>query len=287
MRKVVFITGMHRSGTSLAARVVNLLGVDLGPPARHIQADEANPRGHWEALPLVDINRDLLEAMGGSWDRPPALAPGWEHETGLDPLRDRARDWLDALFPGKQRPIGFKDPRLCLTLPFWRTVVEVDTVVLCLREPAALADSLMKRNELDREHSAALWIEYVCASWANTTVDDRVLVDYWDLVDEPLAAARMLARTIALGEPAPEVEERIVAFAEPSLHRSVSDDRDPGPLMELARSLWESLTLATGPPGSLDRLLADARTRVEPGALVERERATAPAATASPSSSPP
>ena len=32
--ELVCITGMHRSGTSLLARVVNLLGVTSGPPTR-------------------------------------------------------------------------------------------------------------------------------------------------------------------------------------------------------------------------------------------------------------
>ena len=76
MRQVIFITGMHRSGTSLLARVVNLLGVDLGPEERHIRPDETNPRGHWEAGPLVDVNRALLTELGGDWDDPPAMPPG-------------------------------------------------------------------------------------------------------------------------------------------------------------------------------------------------------------------
>jgi len=46
---VVLILGMHRSGTSAAARAVNLLGVDLGAPLLPPRDD--NPVGCWELAP--------------------------------------------------------------------------------------------------------------------------------------------------------------------------------------------------------------------------------------------
>ena len=43
----VLILGMHRSGTSLTARVANLLGVSLGDSARMVTTQYDNPRGFW------------------------------------------------------------------------------------------------------------------------------------------------------------------------------------------------------------------------------------------------
>ena len=46
--KAVIVLGMHRSGTSALARVVNLLGVSLGRTDDMMQPNEINPKGFWE-----------------------------------------------------------------------------------------------------------------------------------------------------------------------------------------------------------------------------------------------
>jgi hypothetical protein len=63
----VAVLGMHRSGTSAAARVVNLLGVPLLASDDLLPADGVNPRGYWESERLLRANDELLEAAGGSW----------------------------------------------------------------------------------------------------------------------------------------------------------------------------------------------------------------------------
>jgi len=50
-QKAVIILGMHRSGTSALARVVNLLGVDLGKS--FLPPDPANPSGYWEHVQMT------------------------------------------------------------------------------------------------------------------------------------------------------------------------------------------------------------------------------------------
>lgn len=47
---MIVVLGSGRSGTSLVAGVLTLLGFD--PGARLIPADETNPKGHFEDLPL-------------------------------------------------------------------------------------------------------------------------------------------------------------------------------------------------------------------------------------------
>src|SRR5258706_8380174 len=69
---IICVLGMHRSGTSLLARILNLLGVDLGPaevlttePIAH------NPKGYWEHHEITAISDAILKRYGGSWDEPP------------------------------------------------------------------------------------------------------------------------------------------------------------------------------------------------------------------------
>ncbi len=45
---VICIIGMHRSGTSMIARLLNLCGLDLGPPEQLVVPNEFNPPGYFE-----------------------------------------------------------------------------------------------------------------------------------------------------------------------------------------------------------------------------------------------
>src|SRR3954453_22283434 len=88
--RVVAVTGMHRSGTSLAARAVNLLGVSFGSADSLLRPGPDNPAGDWENRAMKELDDELLAALGGSWDQPPVLAAGWERDTALDELAERA-----------------------------------------------------------------------------------------------------------------------------------------------------------------------------------------------------
>src|SRR5437899_1224414 len=115
--QVICVLGMHRSGTSVLARVINLLGVHLGPAERLMKASPWNPRGFWEHEGIVNINDEVLSRIGGTWDCPPVFTAGWHESRDLDDLRDRAWRLIAEDFAGA--PLwGWKDPRACLTLPF-------------------------------------------------------------------------------------------------------------------------------------------------------------------------
>ena len=161
---------------------------------------------------------------------------------------------MDQVFPGDGARIGFKDPRLCLTLPFWRTVTPVDHVLICLREPGAVADSLLRRNGIDPERSASLWVDYVIGSWANSPSDRRTVVGYEDLIERSLETARDLAGALGLDSPSPEIAKEITGFTEPTLSKSASAGRGYGASMALAEMVYESLTVGT--PRDADDLMA-------------------------------
>ena len=60
---IVCILGMHRSGTSLLARMLNLMGVSLGPEQFLMQPTIDNPKGYWEHDEIVGLNNEILRRL--------------------------------------------------------------------------------------------------------------------------------------------------------------------------------------------------------------------------------
>ncbi len=228
-RRIVCITGMHRSGTSVVSRVVNLLGIDLGDEADLLDARPNNPRGFWESLTLTRFGESLLQQMGGSWDDPPVLADGWEQSDRLDQAREAAVSMLARSFAGSE-VAGWKDPRSSILLPFWRTATTIDRTVVVVRDPRGVAGSLASRNRLHPERSAYLWLRYMVGAWRN----DRkpVMVHYDDVVDDPSGAVRHLTRALALPSPDDATMKRIADAVEPQLRHPY--EVEVGPMMRLA-----------------------------------------------------
>jgi hypothetical protein len=238
----VCVTGMHRSGTSITARALQLLGVSLGAGDRLMAPGPDNPAGYWENRDIKELNDELLARLGGAWDQPPVLDRGWEQDASLDSLRTRASDVLDDAF-GAQRSgpglIGWKDPRLSLLLPFWRTVTPIATTVVVIRDPAEVAASLRARNGIQAPQAAMLWLRYLFAAIANDPghllVRDR---DFFVDLPGTLAAA---AAHLGLPPPGPGIAADARQSLDPSLRHHVAaaaDMVDDNPLVALAAAVW-------------------------------------------------
>lgn len=150
----VLVVGMHRSGTSAAARVVNLLGFYAGTDGDLMPAGPDNPAGYWESRTLAAFNDQLLLSLGGSWSALPAIPKGWEHDSDLAELLPVAYELAKAQFG--THPWVWKDPRVCVLLPFWRQALHGSSV-LVLRNPGDVARSLSRRNGFTTELGLAIW----------------------------------------------------------------------------------------------------------------------------------
>jgi hypothetical protein len=218
-QEIICILGMHRSGTSALTRVLNLIGVELG-------ADEAlttepvadNPKGYWEHHELTAISDAILKRHGGSWDEPPLLPPGWETAAAIDDLRQRAQQLIQNQFAGVQL-WGWKDPRTCLTLPFWQQLVPNLKYVVCLRNPVDVGRSLEYRDNLSAEKSSNLWLTYVSSALHYTEENPRLVIFYEDLMDDCLRELQRLAGFLGRPERAQQadVQEAVQEFIEEQL----------------------------------------------------------------------
>jgi hypothetical protein len=258
----VFVLGMHRSGTSALARVIDLLGVPLAdhgmvPPSRvnpAVPADD-NPAGYWEPEDLVTFNTSLLERLGGRAMAPPPLEVS-AHAAHL--LRDQipaARDLFRSLHQGEQWT--WKDPRNCVLLPFWRAALEDrPVVVIAHREPAEVAASLRRRGPKVGASAISIWEDYVRSAMLGSQDLPRLVVDYADLVAQPeRAVSRVEAFLAAQGLHLSGAEggRQAVASIDGSLHRQRSAERREDLLTGEQRDLARQLAEAASEPPSVAR----------------------------------
>ena len=266
--RLVCVLGMHRSGTSLITRMLNVLGVYLGPDERLMKPQEDNnPRGFWEHQLITDLNEAILARLGGSWHEPPTFFPGWESAPELADLRQKARAVIHEDFAAAEC-WGWKDPRTCLTLPFWQRLSPPTRYVMCLRNPVDVAHSLQRRDGFSADKSARLWLTYMASALAHTVGQPRLLVFYEDVMRNWQVELRRLARFVDAPDPAEEdaTQSAVQEFVEEELqhHRtSVIDAADDGTLLFSAKSLYVALRLYTelDRGGSSDRSVSDAVLR--------------------------
>ncbi len=196
------VLGMHRSGTSAITKGLEVLGVDLGDNL--IPPQEDNPKGFFEDRELIELNERILKKTGHSWYDLAPIDPALM--TGPDLLTERLeagafiRRKLNA-----SEAVGLKDPRLSILMPFWFDVlqdIDVETgYIIPVRNPLAVARSLLVRDGLMLERGAALWGRYVCDALEATSAKSRIFVDFDKVLDTPVPELARIAKTFGLSMP--------------------------------------------------------------------------------------
>jgi hypothetical protein len=190
-RGVAFVVmGMHRSGTSAMARVLNLCGAHL--PARLLPPRlDDNVKGFWEPLEVVLLNQRILHALGGSWDQVTFDLP----ESGelIDEFVEDAQAVLDTEY-GAREIVVIKDPRICVLAPLWHRALLAagfrPVYIVTVRHPMEIARSLEARGDMSARQGLSLWHEYTkrILAFAETAPDvvfttfDELLQDWRGLM---------------------------------------------------------------------------------------------------------
>ena len=272
----VLVAGMHRSGTSMLTRLLNLSGLQLGPQADLMPSNASNPKGYWESLRLTAFNERLLASQGGWWAAPPPgdvfewtgrsreSLPAWEAEL---------HSTFDELFGQTDRSALVKDPRLCSTLPLWRRALDRPlAIVIVHRDPHWVLASLARRDQLTTAHGVALWLRshrdllraslglpaFVC-SYSGLAADPRrVVADIVGWMAE-LGIDAHLPRESDLGAFAHRARE---SDQQPPSPGPVSAVPDGGTASAAVRQLSAMITTLQGPWASLPQSVVE--TDAEP-----------------------
>jgi|GEM_PF-1685648 len=216
----ILVLGMHRSGTSAIARLINMMGADIGPS--HLIGEPApdNEKGFWERRDVKELNDNLLEKLGFNWN---TIASFNQEELikndELAELRDQAKRIVFHM--DTHRPWIMKDPRLCLTLPFWLPFLEVPVCVFPYRFPIEIAKSLQARDSFSLIFSIALWEKYTIEALRSTQSLPKICVSYPNLISNPVNTVHDLYQNLCeadvQGLRMPSDRE-IIAFVENRLH---------------------------------------------------------------------
>ncbi len=182
----VLVVGCHRSGTSAVTGALVEMGLQGVDPADRIESVPSNPE-HWESLAAGLYDEDLLIDRGGAWDAPP---PAADEPLRPGPSADRAdpADVMRRAYPG-DGPLVWKDPRACLLLPYWRSLLPAPlTAVFVWRDPLAVARSLHTRDGIPLADGLALWERYNRSAAIGLRGVDTFVLDYGAVVEDPEAS---------------------------------------------------------------------------------------------------
>lgn len=194
---------MHCSGTSLTSRIVNLLGYHIGSNDHLMVPTDFNPKGYWENQSFAKLNDAILARFGGTWDEPPSFPTGWETSPRVADLKEHALAFVQAEF-GKVKAWSWKDPRTCLTLPFWQQILPPIKYVIVLRNPVDVARSLHVRDGFAFEKGLKLWLIHTRSALVHTEEKARILVHYEDLMRHAASQIQRLSRFLSGSEVAPD-----------------------------------------------------------------------------------
>jgi hypothetical protein len=240
---VILVLGMHRSGTSAITRVLNLLGVDLG--TRLLSPGVDNTKGFWESEAAFHIDEKLLTDMGRSWadvrEMPDAWVGSDAASTALGHIVNLAQtEFVDSAL------WALKDPRLCRLAPLWLRAFELlgtrVSVVMIVRDPREVAESLHKRDGLDRKYSHLLWAQHVMEAEIASRGLPRVMLTYDELLKDWSTCMERVSTGLDISWPADNDEARLAigSFldAEDRHHQVVESNDIDNPLTGLTGDLY-------------------------------------------------
>ncbi len=199
----IIVIGMHRSGTTLVAKLLNELGVFMG---RELDF-------YYEAKCFQNINKKLLAAQGAHWAKPQPFIDAIKNESvskaGKSIMKDLLETYSESYGKSKDSGIwGWKDPRNTLTLPLWLQIFPDAKFIHIVRNGLNVAVSLYQRDILywikkstekrlfppTIPTSFRLWEIYVRQGLKHERKNSKILrIHYENLLSNPEKYVRIIA----------------------------------------------------------------------------------------------
>jgi hypothetical protein len=235
------VLGMHRSGTSmLSGLLVTGMGYKTGGPLIGSAAD--NEKGFFERLDVVLQNDLMMNSQKVWWsvnvreyDPERALA---EKDSGKVDFKKGIKA-LKFFNDPEHAPFLQKDPRMCITLKTWLTLMQNEpAAVFTYRHPLEVARSLKKREKgFTLDHGLRLWIVYNMRAIQNSADLCRVLSSNDAVLADPMKEVQRISDELTrkCRVPAPPrtlSRDDVEKFVDPGLQHNKKDKKDRFEVMD-------------------------------------------------------
>lgn len=241
----VMVWGPGRSGTSSITCAFVAAGFFAGEEDEVLGASGSNRLGHFEPLPVRELNEEMLAALGCGW------WAGRPDPTDQAALREQFEPRIAAVLAGLLersggRPLAVKEPQTTALLPLWWPVADgVLHPVLAVRDPVEVALSQARRDGTTPAHSLASWevqMTMLLAALEGRTV---TVAQYGQLLAQPELGVEMVASASSHLEPdrrgAVDAEAAAEAFDPRQRNQAAGDQAHAEYLTARQRELWEFL----------------------------------------------
>lgn len=197
MKKIVFVVGAGRSGTSAITRALQVLGVDLGETLM-LANSEFNKKGYFEDLEFFDFNNRLFDEIGSVWHDLSVMSP---HTS----INEEAYSEGHTLLTKKMHDIsmfGVKDPQISRIIPFWSKIARqadvLDHYVIALRHPLSVARSLSKYANFPIQKCFEIWFIFTLQAIADSAQARRIVTSYEKVLKDPNREISRIASLVAV-----------------------------------------------------------------------------------------
>ena len=232
----LIVLGMHRSGTSVLARLLNMMGAYFGPESLSTGANRENPKGFWERRDVRQLNDYVLHSVDCDWNKVANFNPSDLPEDVVSKFGYRASNIVLEL--DANRPWLLKEPRLCLLLEVWKKFLEMPVCIHIYRNPVEVAQSLNARNGIPIHASIALWEKYNQSALQASSGLPRFVVSHSRLMESPEKEVNYIYEQLlsfdVYGLHLPSSKE-INSFVSYNLYRNRAQDFDLGQYLNSAQ----------------------------------------------------
>jgi hypothetical protein len=188
--KTAIVLGMHRSGTSVVAGILSILGVNMGKYPK--KGERFNPKGNFEDRNLHSLNKKILVENDSTWDNPP------KKELMIS---NRLQSEVGNLISSKRGIWGWKDPRTVFTLNAYLPYIKRPHFIFVYRNPLEIARSLRERESFFITDCLILVNKYnhrIVEIVKNNKKASKLFISYEDILVDPLGESDRISKFLEL-----------------------------------------------------------------------------------------
>jgi hypothetical protein len=244
-RAAILVLGVARSGTSLLAHLLNILGGKL--PEQLLGAGRGNPLGHWEPMRILELDDEILRKLGRTFHDPGPIPPNWFRSKEAYHFEERISKEIVSSY-GDASLLLIKEPRICRLAPLYLDALDAlgiePLIILLVRHPVEVMQSFQKRDGGDMRTHELRWLRHLIESEEASRTCRRVWTSFDQVLDKWQETTQSIAQGLGINWPnEPELVAAEMTKIVRKRHRHFQITHDPAPvaLGPLATRAWQAV----------------------------------------------